>query len=190
MHPVTAKLSGFSRPSHRPSRHPNRSVRPCRPPLHCVFSKPRKRDCESRMALSIVVNWQRHTGRLPAVGVRLGHRACGPMAAPLAAGARLKARGNLACGEDFRYCEKEKPPGELQAPIAWFIPKVLLHHTTNARTITGSASPTMVESRAVLRHCPGQHPKGALMDAQTVIAVCELLLVVVALVELIGRRDE
>lgn len=44
-----------------------------------------------------------------AVGGRLGHRACGPTAAPLAAGARLKARGNLACGEDFRYCEKENP---------------------------------------------------------------------------------
>lgn len=29
-----------------------------------------------------------------------------------------------------------------------------------------------------------------LMDAQTVIAVCELLLVVVALIDLIGRRDE
>jgi hypothetical protein len=29
-----------------------------------------------------------------------------------------------------------------------------------------------------------------LMDAQTVIAVCELLLVVVALIDLFGRRDE
>ena len=28
--------------------------------------------------------------------------------------------------------------------------------------------------------CPGQLPKGVLMDAQTVVAVCELLLVVVA----------
>ena len=28
------------------------------------------------------------------------------------------------------------------------------------------------------------------MDAQTVIAVCELLLVVVALIDLVGRRDE
>ena len=38
--------------------------------------------------------------------------------------------------------------------------------------------------------CPGQLPKGVLMDAQTVIAVCELLLVVVALIDLVGRRDE
>lgn len=29
-----------------------------------------------------------------------------------------------------------------------------------------------------------------LMDTQTVIAVCELLLVVVALIDLVGRRDE
>ena len=28
------------------------------------------------------------------------------------------------------------------------------------------------------------------MDAQTVVAVCELLLVVVALIDLVGRRDE
>lgn len=28
------------------------------------------------------------------------------------------------------------------------------------------------------------------MDTQTVIATCELILVVVALIELIGRRDE
>lgn len=38
--------------------------------------------------------------------------------------------------------------------------------------------------------CPGQLPRGVLMDAQTVVAVCELLLVVVALVDLFGRRDE
>lgn len=38
--------------------------------------------------------------------------------------------------------------------------------------------------------CPGQLPRGVLMDAQTVIAVCELLLVVVALIDLVGRRDE
>ncbi|MDB2135943.1 hypothetical protein PMX39_25510, partial [Enterocloster clostridioformis] len=38
--------------------------------------------------------------------------------------------------------------------------------------------------------CPGQLPKGVLMDAQTVIAVCDLLLVVVALIDLFGRRDE
>lgn len=31
---------------------------------------------------------------------------------------------------------------------------------------------------------------GVLMDAQTVIAVCELLLVIVALIDLVGRRNE
>ena len=47
----------------------------------------------------------------------------------------------------------------------------------------------VVESPAVLRHVLGSFRK-VLMDAQTVIAVCDLLLVVVALIDLVGRRDE
>ena len=42
----------------------------------------------------------------------------------------------------------------------------------------------------MLERRPEPRPKGVLMDAQTVIAVCELLLVVVALIDLVGRRDE
>ena len=48
----------------------------------------------------------------------------------------------------------------------------------------------MVESPTVLRHVLGSIRKEKLMDTQTVIAVCELLLVVVALIDLVGRRDE
>lgn len=48
----------------------------------------------------------------------------------------------------------------------------------------------MAESPLVLRRVPGQHPgKEMLMDPQTVIAVCELLLVVIGIVSL-ARRDE
>ena len=123
--------------------------------------------------------------------IRLGRQACGLGDGPACGGGAPERRGKISlAARTPSLREKAEPPGELQAPIAWFIPKVPPHHTTNARAPTGSASLPMVESRAVLRHCPGQHPKGALMDAQTVIAVCELLLVVVALVELIGRRDE
>lgn len=90
----------------------------------------------------------------------------------------------------FPLLRKRKPPDELQARIAWFIPKVLPpHHTTNARTCAGSAPPPMVESRAVLRHVLGSIRKEKLMDTQTVIAVCELLLVVIGIVTL-ARKDE
>ena len=45
----------------------------------------------------------------------------------------------------------------------------------------------VVESPAVLRHVLGSFRKEC---SQTVIAVCDLLLVVVALIDLFGRRDE
>jgi hypothetical protein len=47
----------------------------------------------------------------------------------------------------------------------------------------------VVESSAVLRHVLGSIRKEKLMDAQTVIAVCELLLVVIGIVGL-TRKDE
>ena len=47
----------------------------------------------------------------------------------------------------------------------------------------------MVESSAVLRHVLGSIRKEKLMDTQTVIAVCELLLVVIGIVSL-ARKDE
>ena len=48
----------------------------------------------------------------------------------------------------------------------------------------------MVESPLVLRRVPGQHPGTEMLRApQTVIAVCELLLVVIGIVSL-ARRDE
>ena len=47
----------------------------------------------------------------------------------------------------------------------------------------------MIESSAVLRHVMGSIRKEKLMDTQTVIAVCELLLVVIGIVSL-ARKDE
>lgn len=47
----------------------------------------------------------------------------------------------------------------------------------------------MIESSAVLRHVLGSIRKEKLMDTQTVIAVCELLLVVIGIVTL-ARKDE
>ena len=47
----------------------------------------------------------------------------------------------------------------------------------------------MIESSAVLRHVLGSIRKEKLMDTQTVIAVCELLLVVIGIVSL-ARKDE
>ncbi|PWL84247.1 MAG: hypothetical protein DBY24_01770 [Prevotellaceae bacterium] len=125
------------------------------------------------------------TGRRPSrpSGLRpAGGPACGGGAPEVAGKPRLR-RG-------FPLLRKRKPPDELQARIAWFIPKVLPpHHTTNARTCAGSAPPPMVESRAVLRHVLGSIRKEKLMDTQTVIAVCELLLVVIGIVTL-ARKDE
>lgn len=48
---------------------------------------------------------------------------------------------------------------------------------------------SVVESSAVLRHVLGSIRKEKLMDTQTVIAVCELLLVVIGIVGL-ARKDE
>lgn len=56
-----------------------------------------------------------------------------------------------------------------------------------ARRTAGTAP--VVESPAVLRHVLGSIRKEKLMDAQTVIAVCELLLVVIGIVSL-TRKDE
>ena len=47
----------------------------------------------------------------------------------------------------------------------------------------------MVECLAVLRHVLGGIRKEKLMDTQTVIALCELLLVVIGIVGL-ARKDE
>lgn len=47
----------------------------------------------------------------------------------------------------------------------------------------------MVKSPTVLRHVLGSIRKEKLMDTQTVIAVCELLLVVIGIVSL-TRKDE
>lgn len=56
-----------------------------------------------------------------------------------------------------------------------------------ARGTAGTAS--VVESSAVLRHVLGSIRKETLMDTQTVIAVCELLLVVIGIVGL-AKKDE
>lgn len=56
-----------------------------------------------------------------------------------------------------------------------------------AREAAGTAP--VVESPAVLRHVLGSIRKEKLMDTQTVIAVCELLLVVIGIVSL-TRKDE
>lgn len=88
----------------------------------------------------------------------------------------------------FPPLRKRKPPGELQALIAWFIPKVLPPHHTTAPARVPRRRP-MVESSAVLRHVLGSIRKEKLMDTQTVIAVCELLLVVIGIVTL-ARKDE
>lgn len=56
-----------------------------------------------------------------------------------------------------------------------------------ARGAAGTAS--VVESPTVLRHVLGSIRKEKLMDTQTVIAVCELLLVVIGIVGL-TRKDE
>lgn len=125
------------------------------------------------------------TGRRPSrpSGLRpAGDPACG--------GGAPERRGEISlAARTPSLREKAEPPGELQAPIAWFIPKVPPHHTTNALAHTGSASLPMVESRAVLRHVLGSIRKEKLMDTQTVIAVCELLLVVIGIVTL-ARKDE
>ena len=47
----------------------------------------------------------------------------------------------------------------------------------------------MIDSSAVLRHVLGRFREERLMDTQTVIAVCELLLVVIGIVSL-ARKDE
>lgn len=47
----------------------------------------------------------------------------------------------------------------------------------------------MVKSAEVLRHVLGNIRKEKLMDTQTIIAVCELFLVVIGIVSL-ARRDE
>ena len=58
------------------------------------------------------------------------------------------------------------------------------------RPCSGTArKASVVESSAVLRHVLGSIRKEKLMDTQTVIAVCELLLVVIGIVSL-TRKDE
>ena len=190
--PCHCEISGFRRSSHWPSKHLNRSGPPPPPPLHRGFSKTMQAWLQAwlREPHGVVNCWQLTTPCRPPplrVGVRLGHRACGPTAAPLAAGERLKARGNLACGEDFHHCER-KTPGRTPGS------NCLVHSEgftapSYHRSCAGSAPPPMVESSAVLRHVLGSIRKEKLMDTQTVIAVCELLLVVIGIVSL-ARKDE
>lgn len=161
--PCHCEISGFRRSSHWPSKHLNRSGPPPPPPLHRGFSKTMQAWLQAwlREPHGVVNCWQLTTPCRPPplrVGVRLGHRACGPTAAPLAEGERLKARGNLACGEDFHHCEKENPransrlqlPGSFRRFYRPIIPPLLrgFRAAAHGRIFGGAPS------------CPGQHPKG------------------------------
>ena len=75
-------------------------------------------------------------------------------------------------------------------PDALRIPPTQIAKNQMAHMMKITMQITHVKINGGAPSCPGQHPKGVLMDAQTVIAVCELLLVIVALFDFIDRRDE